>query len=74
MNKLTLSDLKDVVFNIFINNAKAALYQFDNYGVDWDKPANTWCGDLTGLPDCLTYNDLQALIEEKELTDKEKQV
>jgi hypothetical protein len=63
MKELELNDLKELVFQNFVNDAKATFHSIGKIrAMNWSKPANTWGGNFAGLPDCLTYNRLWELL------------
>lgn len=63
MKDRELDALRELVFQNFVNDAKATFYSVGkSRNVDWTKSANTWGGDFAGLPDCLTYNRLWELL------------
>ncbi len=66
---MELEQLKELVFQNFINDAKGALYSWHKMGrmnCDQDKPANSFGGDLAKLPDCISFWYLEELISEYE--------
>lgn len=77
---MTLQEFKDLVFQIYINDAKNSLYSVDKSRRSGGKgitnaPANSWGGyAFASLPDSISFYNVQDFIEEYEEEIKMKQI
>lgn len=63
---MTLEEFKSLIFDLFINDAKSTLYIVEKRGKIDSRPANSWGGLFSSLPDCISYYQIQDYIEEHE--------
>ena len=56
-----MRDLEEVIMADFVKEATVVLRKYST-DIDWNKPANTWGGCFTCLPDSITFTDVERIL------------